>query len=87
MRIETIGNATLYLGDCRDILPALPKVDWHDLPTEPGLWLVHAKGSRTDVMACTIVTDEMMACIDEAIDADIDYCGPYALPPDTKEEK
>jgi len=28
-----------------------------------------------------------MACIDEAIDADIDYCGPYALPPDTKEEK
>lgn len=27
MRIETIGNATLYLGDCRDILPILPKVD------------------------------------------------------------
>jgi len=23
-RIETIGNATLYLGDCREILPALP---------------------------------------------------------------
>ncbi len=23
----TIGNATLYLGDCRDILPTLPKVD------------------------------------------------------------
>lgn len=26
MRIE-IGKATLYLGDCRDILPTLPKVD------------------------------------------------------------
>lgn len=26
-RIETIGDATLYLGDCRDILPTLPKVD------------------------------------------------------------
>jgi site-specific DNA-methyltransferase (adenine-specific)/modification methylase len=26
-RIETIGNATLYLGDCRDILPTLGKVD------------------------------------------------------------
>jgi site-specific DNA-methyltransferase (adenine-specific) len=25
MRIETIGNATLYLGDCRDILPTLPR--------------------------------------------------------------
>jgi site-specific DNA-methyltransferase (adenine-specific) len=27
MRIETIGSATLYLGDCSDVLPLLPKVD------------------------------------------------------------
>jgi site-specific DNA-methyltransferase (adenine-specific)/modification methylase len=27
MRKEIIGNAVLYLGDCRDILPTLPKVD------------------------------------------------------------
>jgi site-specific DNA-methyltransferase (adenine-specific) len=27
MRVERIGNATLYLGDCLEILPALPKVD------------------------------------------------------------
>lgn len=27
MRIEHIGDATLYLGDCLDILPMLPKVD------------------------------------------------------------
>ena len=26
-RIETIGNATLYLGDCMEILPTLGKVD------------------------------------------------------------
>ena len=26
-RIEKIGDATLYLGDCREILPTLPKVD------------------------------------------------------------
>lgn len=26
-RIEVIGNATLYLGDCREILPGLSKVD------------------------------------------------------------
>lgn len=26
MRIETIGRATLYLGDCRDILPTIGKV-------------------------------------------------------------
>lgn len=27
MRVEHIGNATLYLGDCLEILPTLPKVD------------------------------------------------------------
>src|ERR1700742_4773645 len=27
MRIETIADATLYLGDCREILPTLAKVD------------------------------------------------------------
>ena len=27
MRIERIGDATLYLGDCLEILPTLPKVD------------------------------------------------------------
>lgn len=27
MREEVIGRATLYLGDCRDVLPTLPRVD------------------------------------------------------------
>lgn len=27
MRVETIGRATLYLGDCRDVLPTLGKID------------------------------------------------------------
>ena len=27
MKIETIGGATLYLGDCREILPTLPRAD------------------------------------------------------------
>jgi site-specific DNA-methyltransferase (adenine-specific) len=27
MRVETIGNATLYLGDCMEVLPLLPDVD------------------------------------------------------------
>lgn len=41
-RVETIGAATLYLGDCREILPTLGKVDavitdpvWPNCP--PGL--------------------------------------------------
>ena len=33
MRTETIGLATLYLGDCREVLPLLPKVD--ALVTDP----------------------------------------------------
>lgn len=33
MRVETIGNATLYLADCREALPLLPKVD--ALVTDP----------------------------------------------------
>ena len=28
MRVETIGQATLYLADCREVLPTLPR---HDL--------------------------------------------------------
>ena len=27
MRVEQIGSATLYLGDCLEVLPTLPKVD------------------------------------------------------------
>ena len=27
MRTETIGDATLYLGDCREVLPTLGRVD------------------------------------------------------------
>lgn len=27
MRVERIGNAELWLGDCLEILPTLPKVD------------------------------------------------------------
>ena len=27
MRVERIGDATLYLGDCMEVLPTLPKVD------------------------------------------------------------
>lgn len=37
-RVERIGDATLYLGDCREILPALGKVDAvvTDIPYEIG---------------------------------------------------
>ena len=42
-RIEVIGNATLYLGDCRDILPTLAKVD--AVITDPPYGIVAKFGS------------------------------------------
>ena len=41
-----IGNATLYLGDCREILPTLPKVD--AVITDPpyGISYVSARRKR-----------------------------------------
>jgi site-specific DNA-methyltransferase (adenine-specific) len=48
-----IGNATLYLGDCRDILPTLPKVD--AVITDPpyGIAYVSARRKRgaTEMLA------------------------------------
>lgn len=43
-RVEVIGNATLYCGDCLEILPTLPKVD--AVVTDPpyGIGYVHGDG-------------------------------------------
>ena len=35
MRVETIGSATLYLGDCRDVLPTLPRASVDVVVTSP----------------------------------------------------
>jgi DNA modification methylase len=44
IRVETIGAATLYLGDCREVLPTLGKVD--AVVTDPP-YGVNFKGSTT----------------------------------------
>lgn len=41
-----IGNATLYLGDCREILPALPKVD--AVITDPPYGMSFQSNFRTE---------------------------------------
>jgi site-specific DNA-methyltransferase (adenine-specific) len=48
MRVETIGNATLYLGDCREVIPALAPCD--ALITDPpyGVALGIDKDMRAD---------------------------------------
>jgi DNA modification methylase len=44
MRKEVIGNAELWLGDCRDILPILPKVD--AVITDPPYGIGEAAGKN-----------------------------------------
>ena len=66
---KTIGNATLYLGDCRDILPTLPKVDAviTDPPYEAE---AHGAGrrllGRTDELADARVREIHVAPLDFA---------------------
>ena len=43
MQIEHIGDATLYLGDCREILPTLGKVD--AVVTDPPYGIAHVRGA------------------------------------------
>lgn len=42
-RVEHIGDATLHLGDCREILPTLGKVD--AVVTDPPYGIAHVKGA------------------------------------------
>ncbi|MGN5376133.1 DNA-methyltransferase [Sphingomonas hankookensis] len=42
VRVEIIGNATLYLGDCRDVLPTLAPVD--AVVTDPPYGIKEAAG-------------------------------------------
>jgi DNA modification methylase len=44
-RVETIGECTLYLGDCRDILPTLGKVD--AVVTDPPYGILNLAGGTT----------------------------------------
>lgn len=43
MRVETIGDCALYLGDCRDVLPTLGKVD--AVVTDPPYGIGYQKGA------------------------------------------
>jgi site-specific DNA-methyltransferase (adenine-specific) len=56
MRVERIGEATLYLGDCRDVLPALGKVGCviSDPPYPNGEgYFVESVGAARDVLLST----------------------------------
>jgi DNA modification methylase len=67
MRKEVIGGATLYLGDCRDILPTLPKVD--AVITDPPYGVEYQTGMGGKFKGVTILGDESVSVRDEVIAA------------------
>lgn len=88
-RVETIGAATLYLGDCREILPTLPKVDAviTDPPFEAEahtkqrrkLGLVTASGGRevlADALPFAAMTEDLRSEVCKQI---TDLCEGWAL--------
>ena len=84
-RIEVIGNATLYLGDCRDILPTLPKVD--AVITDPpyGIGIaanpVRQKHERLDWDNAPPTPELIQACISAATVAVVWGGNYFGLPP------
>ena len=73
-RKEIIGAATLYLGDCREILPTLPKVD--AVITDPPYGIQTHEGARTGnvdeilIDFASITADELVTiaaqCVEKA---------------------
>lgn len=87
MRIEQIGNATLYLGDCREILPTLPKVDLvlTDPPYGIGFAAQPTRYQRANGMVSESWDDEKPDFIDEVVSigkSSVVWGGNYfSLPP------
>lgn len=68
-RVEVIGNATLYLGDCREILPQLRGVIAGVL-TDPPFGIGYKSGHATDELWAggrTIANDHDTSARDEAL--------------------
>lgn len=67
-RIEVIGNATLYLGDCREILPTLERPSV--VVTDPPFGIAYSSGYATDALwqgGREIANDDDTAARDEAL--------------------
>jgi DNA modification methylase len=69
MKVETIGDAILYLGDCREILPTLGKVD--AVVTDPPYGIGHTSNWGSSWQGVQIANDHDTS----ARDFVADWCG------------
>ena len=85
-RKEVIGDATLYLGDCLEILPTLPKVD--AVITDPPYGINHSSSHGASWEGTRIVGDADTSARDRALSgfANVASFGTWKTPPiaDTK---
>ena len=70
-RVETIGDATLYLGDCLEIMPGLGMVD--AVVTDPPYGIGEAKGKNKSRTKLALATDYGVS------DWDDQPCSPAAI--------
>lgn len=61
-RVEKIGNATLYLGDCRDVLPTLGPID--AMVTDPPYGIGEAAGKNKSRGSLAVARDYGDDCWD-----------------------
>jgi site-specific DNA-methyltransferase (adenine-specific)/modification methylase len=62
-RVEQIGRATLYLGDCRDILPSIGKVD--AVVTDPPYGLAGSSGTINSERAKAVYSNDLPDTLNE----------------------
>ena len=63
-RVEQIGDATLYLGDCLQVLPALGKVD--ACVTDPPYGIGEARGKNQSRTNLAIARDYGVSAWDDS---------------------
>ena len=73
--IVTIGDATLYHGDCLEILPTLPQPEGEDLPAYTGALLARYQNPAIKHQILSIVLISIVSFVSHAINVHVTATG------------